>query len=326
MAGCVIRTFYIEYRKCAASGLCSVVLMSVSALKWLDVCGLFSALGLKFRVCYVIVGILLRCFCICFNRKNKCERMMNPIKLFCLMTGALIISYLPTVSAVPVIGISSMYDVLTPGTQSMTKRIYNTGNTTAFVRIDLFEVYPGKKTTARELPQKEIMGNTLEKDRLIVTPLRMIIPPSGFQAVRILWPGDRGIERYYRVRFTPVMPDGSDDFGLDEKTRNEYRKSTLQAGINVLTGYGTVVIIQPDNPFFNSKIDASRHDVISITNNGNTTISLDNIRYCKSTDVDCGAVTREFVLPEKSKNIEKRVGYTTSFTLIEGNNKKGLTY
>jgi len=251
---------------------------------------------------------------------------MNPIKLFCLMAGVLAISYLPIVSAVPVIGISSMYDVLTPGTQSMTKRIYNTGNTTAFVRIDLFEVYPGSKTKARELPQKEIVGNALEKDRLIVTPLRMIIPPSGFQAVRILWPGDRRVERYYRVRFTPVMPDSNDDFGLDDKTMNEYRKNTLQAGINVLTGYGTVVIIQPDNPVFNSQVDASRPDVISIKNNGNTTISLDNIRHCKSIDVDCGIVTREFVLPGKSKYIEKKVGYRTSFTLIEGNNKKPLTY
>lgn len=288
--------------------------MSVSALEW---CSCSVPFKLKFAVC---------CFIIHFDRENKCERMMNPIKLFCLMAGALAISYLPMVSAVPVIGISSMYDVLTPGTQSMAKRIYNTGNTTAFVRIDLFEIYPGNKTKARELPQKEIVGNTLEKDRLIVTPLRMIIPPSGFQAVRILWPGDRRVERYYRVRFTPVMPDSSDDFGLDDKTMNEYRKKTLQAGINLLTGYGTVVIIQPDVPIFNSKFDTSRPGVISVTNNGNATISLDNIRHCKPNDVDCGIVTREFILPGRGKDIERRVGYKTSFTLIEGNHKKELIY
>ncbi|MFP7609933.1 hypothetical protein [Serratia quinivorans] len=189
--------------------------------------------------------------------------------------------YTKTVSATPVIAIGSMYDILTPEMQSMTKRIYNTGTSTAFVRVDVLEINPGGEKNDKESPQREVSGNTIEKERLIITPLRMIIPPSLFQTTRILWPGSRLQERYYRVRFTPVMPDAVDSFGLDNHAVNEYRQKSLQAGLNVLTGYGTIVIVQPDNPKFNYLIDHSRPKIISIKNNGNATISLDNIRQCK---------------------------------------------
>lgn len=240
--------------------------------------------------------------------------------------GVPALAYTHTASATPVIGIGSMYDVLTPGTQSMTKRIYNTGDSTAFVRVELLEIHPKNTKESVETPQKGLSGTTLEQDRLIVTPQRLIIPPSGFQSVRILWSGSRDKERYFRVRFTPVMPESDDSFGLDKTAANEYRKNTLQAGLNVLTGYGTVVIIQPDKPVFNSDINDTAAGVITVKNNGNATISLDNIRHCKSANTDCGTVTREFILPGKSKSVDKKSGYKTNFTLIEGSSKRVLSY
>lgn len=225
--------------------------------------------------------------------------------------------------ATPVIGIGSMYDLLVPGMQSMTKRIYNTGDSTAFIRVELLEIHPGNRT---EAPQKEMSGTTLEQDRLIVTPQRLIIPPAGFQAVRILWPGGREKEKYFRIRFTPVMPEVDDSFGLDKKTVDEYRKSALSAGLNVLTGYGTVLIVQPDNPLFNSVVLDTSPEAVSVTNNGNATISLDNIRQCKMANTDCGSVSREFILPGRTHQVVKKAGYKTNFTLIEGNNKRVLSY
>lgn len=78
----------------------------------------------------------------------------------------------------------------------MTKRIYNTGDSTAFVRVEILEIHPERQDKNNELPQKEVSGKTLERERLIVTPQRLIIPPSGFQSVRMLWPGERNSERY----------------------------------------------------------------------------------------------------------------------------------
>ena len=230
------------------------------------------------------------------------------------------------VTATPVIGIGSMYDVLTPGMQSMTKRIYNSGDSTAFVRVELLEIKPGNEKGKEEAPQKELSGSVPERNRLIVTPQRLIIPPAGFQTVRILWPGERDVERYFRVRFTPVMPETDDNFGLSKIAADEYRKKTLHAGINVLTGYGSIVIVQPEKPHFNTVVDSASPAEIAVKNNGTATVSLDNIRQCKSANTDCGAVSREFILPGRTHVVKRKAGYKTNFTLIEGNNKRALSY
>ena len=43
--------------------------------------------------------------------------------------------------------------VLTPDMQSMTKRIYNTGDSTAFVRVELLEIKPGRKNARCDPPR-----------------------------------------------------------------------------------------------------------------------------------------------------------------------------
>lgn len=225
--------------------------------------------------------------------------------------------------AAPMIGIGSMYDVLTSESHSLTKRIYNSGDSTAFVRVELLEIHPGQKSNSNdESPMNEISGNILEQNRLVVTPLRMIIPPNGFQSVRVMWPGIRDKERYFRVRFTPVMPQADDGFGLDKKSTEKYRQETLQAGVNVLTGYGTVVIVQPEKPSFNTMINDMASGDVTITNNGNATVVLEDIRHCKSVNTDCGDIRREFILPGRSHSIAGKTGFKTNFTLIEGNTKQ----
>ena len=246
--------------------------------------------------------------------------------IFSIGAGLAALSWVVPAWATPTIGIGSMYDVLTPGMQSMTKRIYNTGDSTAFVRVELLEINPGRQAGEKEIAQKELSGTALEHNRLIVTPQRLIIPPGGFQTVRILWPGERHLERYFRVRFIPVMPENDDSFGLDKFAVSEYRKNTLSAGLNVLTGYGTIVIVHPDSPQFNTVIKDAASDSVTVKNAGNATVSLDNIRQCKSANTDCGSVTREFILPGRTYTVRKKDGYKTNFTLIEGNDKRALSY
>lgn len=253
---------------------------------------------------------------------------MSYFKKHSIFTCAIILalSVLSPAYATPVIGIGSMYDVLMPDMQSMTKRIYNTGDSTAFVRVELLETNPGSQKGGQETPPKELSGTTLESNPLIVTPQRLIIPPGGFQSVRILWQGERTGERYFRVRFTPVMPEADDSFGLDNNSMSEYRKNTLHAGLNVLTGYGTIVIVQPEKPRFDTVIEGAAAGGVTIKNNGNATVSLDNIRYCKTANTDCGAESREFILPGTTHTVGKKSGYKTNFTLIEWNDKRVLSY
>jgi len=230
------------------------------------------------------------------------------------------------VLAIPSIGIGSMYDIFTPEKQAINKHIYNTGISTAFVRVELLEVDINNKQKIIEAPVKEITGNTLEKERLIVTPLRMIIPPSGFQLVRFMWAGERTAEKYYRVRFTPVLPEHGDSFGLNEQQITAYREETLSVGLNVMAGYGTLVIVQPSQPIFNTLIETRMPDFISVVNNGNATIALENIRSCNSADTDCSSAARQFILPGQTKKIARVKGLNTSFTLIEGQKQKKLRF
>ncbi|MGP3591044.1 hypothetical protein [Vagococcus sp. WN89Y] len=231
-----------------------------------------------------------------------------------------------SVLAIPSIGIGSMYDIIAPEKQAINKRIYNTGASTAFVRIELLEVDIKNKEKILETPVKEVAGNILEKDRLIVTPLRMIIPPSSFQLIRFMWPGERVAEKYYRVRFTPVLPETGDSFGLNEQQILQYREKALSVGLNIMAGYGTLVIVQPSKPVFNTLIETQPSDFISVVNNGNSTIALENIRNCNSADTDCSSAARQFVLPGQTKRIAKMKGLKTSFTLIEGKEQKKLRY
>lgn len=231
-----------------------------------------------------------------------------------------------SVHAAPSISIGSMYDVLTPSTPSLNKRIYNIGDSSAFVRVEVLEIDPYKNGNETETALKELQDETLIQERLLVTPMRLIIPPSGFQSVRILWVGNRDKERYFRIRFVPVMPEKNDSFGLSDKSISEYRAKTIKAGVNVLTGYGTLVIVQPEKPRFDTQINSNNKQYISVKNNGNTTITLEDIRHCRGGNTDCGPSSRVFILPSREYQVKKSSQLTTYFSLIEGNNKQAQQY
>ncbi|WP_193353199.1 hypothetical protein [Candidatus Regiella insecticola] len=172
-----------------------------------------------------------------------------------------------------------MYDMLMPGESTLTKRIYNSGSSTAFVRVDILEITLGEKKNT-ETPIIQVKNNKVNKETLIVTPQRLIIPPSGFQYVRLIFPGKRDRERYYRVRFTPVLPKNNDGFNLTEKELKDYQSTQeIKAGVNVMTGYGSALFVLPENPRFDTQVIKDKH-LITVKNNGNATVLLDKIRIC----------------------------------------------
>lgn len=225
------------------------------------------------------------------------------------------------VSAGPSISIGSMYDVLKNDEQSQSKRIYNNGDSTAFVRVDVLEIDPNNK--GAESRVETLKDNALVKERLLVTPMRLIIPPAGFQSVRMLWSGERTKERYFRVRFTPVLPQQNDAFNLNEEEIANYRQETIKAGVNVLAGYGTIMIVQPQQPQFSTSVD-KKGTGIEISNRGNATVVVEDIRQCKRKNVDCTASSRAFILPGRSHTIENASGQVTTFSLQEGKSKRAM--
>ena len=239
----------------------------------------------------------------------------------CLCTIVFSLNTLPAL-ATPVIGISDMYNVLKPDEKTRIKRIYNTGDSTAFVRVEHFEIIPATKSK----PEVQLENNAqdvLNKNSLIVTPLRMIIPPGGFQTSRMLWAGSRDKERYFRVRYKPVMP--TKENGFDDSTIAESKNEKVSAGLNVMTGYGTIVVIPPEKPLYDTQIQNKMNMEVGVKNNGNATIVLDKIRICSAKTKKCSPPTKQLVLPNTEFTLKKEKGDSITLDLFEGNSSKKMT-
>ena len=111
------------------------------------------------------------------------------------------------VSASAEISIGTLFDYMAGQQGTYLKRIRNQGDTTAFVKVAIHEITydgAGQPRESAELTE----GNRA----LIASPSRLIIPAKGVQATRLLYMGARDKERYFRVRFIPVLPRKEDGF------------------------------------------------------------------------------------------------------------------
>lgn len=218
-------------------------------------------------------------------------------------------------NATPAIYIANVYDYLDGTQTSYRKRVTNTGDSTAFVRVNLFEIIYGEGEP-QEVPVHDASAEG-PRQGLIATPSRLMIPPNATQATRLLFLGERERERYYRVRFIPVAPDKDDAFGLSDAEREAY-KASLQAGVNVLTGYGAIFIVRPTATRFDTRIEqtATRY---SLTNAGNSTVVLEDLKDCSAGDDPvCEPSRLHHVMPGSTYSVDKRPGRVTHFKRIEG--------
>ena len=221
----------------------------------------------------------------------------------------------------PVISIGALYNYIDHDRSSILKRIYNSGSNTAFVRITIHEVVYDSNGKHRELPITPAEGGA-RLEGLIASPSHVIVPASSASSVRLLHVGSRERESYYRVRFVPVLPQKKDEFGLDDKATNQYQNS-LDAGVNVLTGYGAFLIVRPHVEHYDTLLE-SKDDAFIISNRGNSTIVLEALYQCESGNVCTDAVKRH-VLPQTSLRLERTPQRRYHFELIEGTRSKPVS-
>lgn len=222
-------------------------------------------------------------------------------------------------AAAPNINVGTLHDYISGKQSTELKRIYNAGDATAFVRVTVHEIVYDENGTAKEVEAGEILGDSQNADTLIVSPARLIIPASGIQSARLLFIGPRDKERYFRVRYIPVLPDINDNFNLSAEESAEYN-STLQAGFNLLAGYGTIVFVHPAHEQYDTQITPDNEKIV-IRNNGNTTIKLDKLTQCDAANTNCDKPILEHILPGKTKTLHKDTGRHYRFELQEGDHK-----
>ncbi|WP_322615981.1 molecular chaperone [Pseudomonas sp. BIC9C] len=220
----------------------------------------------------------------------------------------------------PQINIGEVYDYLDGDKSTYMKRVFNGGDSTAFVKVSILEIVYDADGTIREIPLAN-QADAGARDGLMASPARLIVPANGMQGTRLLYMGEREKERYFRLRFVPVVPEKEDEFAVSAEEREDYKKG-LSAGVNVLAGYGTVFFVRPKDTRFDSVINDGPGKY-EIRNNGNTVVVIDEFKDCSvKNESECQPVTKHHVMAGRSFQFDKQAGREYRFTLIEGSAKK----
>lgn len=224
--------------------------------------------------------------------------------------------------AAPQINVGVVYDYLDGDKSSYLKRVYNGGDSTAFVKINILEIIYDDEGKAREIPlQSQADGSS--RNGLMASPARLIVPANGMQGSRLLYMGERDKERYFRVRYVPVVPEKEDEFAVSAQERDDYKKS-LSAGVNVLAGYGTVFFVRPKETRFDSVIE-NEAGQYRIRNNGNSVVVVEEFKDCSvKNEQECLPTTKHHILAGRSFQFEKQPGRHYRFKLVEGGQSKNL--
>ncbi|MBM9487076.1 molecular chaperone [Pseudomonas sp. ICBG1301] len=240
------------------------------------------------------------------------------MKRFCMLLGATLFSL--SSHAGPQINVGVVYDYLDAEKSTYMKRVFNGGTSTAFVKVNILEMIYAADGSYREVPLQDHAGGTA-RDGLMASPARLIVPANGTQGTRLLFMGNRDKERYFRVRFVPVVPQSEDEFALTDEERAEY-KDNLAAGVRVLAGYGTVFFVRPKNTRFDTQADnAARR--YALHNNGNSVVVVDEFKDCRVDDPrDCRPTVKHHIMAGRSFSFDKEAGREYRFNLIEGSAKK----
>ncbi|NWD26989.1 molecular chaperone [Pseudomonas yamanorum] len=228
--------------------------------------------------------------------------------------------FMPLAFAGPNINVGVVYDYLDGDKSTYLKRVFNGGDSTAFVKINIMEILYSDDGSAEEVPLKsQADGNA--RDGLMASPARLIVPSNGMQGSRLLFMGERDKERYFRVRFVPVVPEKEDEFAVSAEDREAYRAS-LSAGVNVLAGYGTVFFVRPKNTHFDSRIEDNANRYV-LSNRGNSVVVVDEFKDCAAANPqECRPVTKNHVLPGRAFTFDKEPGRVYRFNLEEGSGQK----
>lgn len=227
-----------------------------------------------------------------------------------------------TALAGPQINVGTVYDYLDGDKSTFLKRVFNGGDSTAFVKVNILEIIYDADGKSREVPLTT-QADASARDGLMASPARLIVPANGMQGTRLLYMGQREKERYFRVRFVPVVPEKEDEFAVSAEEREDYKKG-LSAGVNVLAGYGTVFFVRPTQVNFDSVINDGPGKY-EIHNNGNTVVVIDEFKDCSvKNETDCQPTTKHHILAGRTFQFDKQAGREYRFILVEGSATKKL--
>lgn len=219
----------------------------------------------------------------------------------------------------PQINVGTLFDHLGPGHGNVLKRIRNTGDGTAYVRVEVTRVQFDANGAVTEMPvdTAAIARSLPGAAGVIASPSRLIIAANGQQAARLVYRGAREQEQYYRLRFVPVAPT-AEEFSLSEDDARE--AAGVQSAIQVFTGFGTILFISPAHPHYDTRIERGE-----LSNHGNATVVLDNLRYCERAQPDrCTPGILVHIRPGRSHALQILPDQFARYDLREGDSHRSI--
>ncbi len=233
---------------------------------------------------------------------------------------AIVLLSLPlAAAAAPELNIGGLYDYLDGNKSTLLKKVRNGGDSTAFVKVSVVELVYDEAGVAREIDTE---GLPLEQRGLVASPARLIVPAKGMQAVRLLYRGSRAEERYFRLRFMPVLPELGDGFAVDEQQAQQYRDS-LRAGVSLLAGFGSLLFVRPAQAYYQTPV-RREGGLLTVANEGNATVVLDHFRQCRAPQQACEPATKHHLLPGRRRQFEGDVARIHQFELHEGDKRTAM--
>lgn len=232
---------------------------------------------------------------------------------------ALLAAAVSAAASPPSINVGPLFDYLQPANSNLLKRIRNTGEGTAYVRVEVTRMQfdAAGKATESPVDTTSLARNVAGAQGVIASPSRLIIAANGQQATRLVHRGNRNEEQYYRLRFIPVAPT-AEEFSLTEEQARAAMEVT--SSIQVFTGFGTILFVAPDNVRYDTRIEGNR-----IQNDGNATIVLDNMRQCDRAAPDvCDAGVLVHVRPGRSHVLAENPARFHRFELMEGGSRRSI--
>lgn len=109
---------------------------------------------------------------------------------------------------------------------------------------------------------------------------------------------------------------------MDEGEAERYR-SSLKAGVNLLAGYGTLLFVRPGETRFQTPVQR-KGGSLTVSNQGNATVVLDQFRQCQAAGVACETATKHHVLPGRTRQFEGQAAKVHQFELHEGEARKRM--
>lgn len=236
-----------------------------------------------------------------------------------MLFGICLVLLAGAAQAAPQINVGGLYDYLDAGSSTQLKRVRNLGDNTAFVKVSVVELVYDGQGAPREVSHDSLPVG----DRpLIASPARLIVPAGGMQAMRLLYRGERQQERYFRLRFVPVLPEHGDGFAISDEEAQRYEQE-LKAGVNILAGYGSLLFIRPQQTGYRTEIN-ELDGQFRVSNQGSATVVLDHFNDCDTSGKQCAVATKHHIRPGLERQFARAPGRVYRFELIEGGERRRI--